>query len=108
MKIHVVKHMNKTENNRIEFLFQNFDFFDGNDLIAELFSKEYEMSASEKADGIFYSIIKLYKNNIEYELIWHEDVGNYMFSVNQDENIIEDLESKLKVIVNKLNEMIVN
>ena len=36
MSIQVVKHINKDENNRIEYLFVNFDFFDGNDLVAKI------------------------------------------------------------------------
>lgn len=62
------------------------------------------MLSDEKIDGIFYSIIKLHKNSEEYNLIWHEDVGNYMFSVKQDEDSILELEQRLKVIVDILNE----
>lgn len=41
MSIQVVKHINKDENNRIEYLFVNFDFFDGNDLVAKILCEEY-------------------------------------------------------------------
>ena len=40
-------------------------------------------------------------------MIWHEDVGNYIFSVRQDKDTILVLEQRLKVIVDKLNEMVV-
>lgn len=106
MSIQVVKHINKAQNNRVEYLFVNFDYFDGNDLVAKLFCQEYQMISDEKIDGMYYSIIKLYENSIEYDLIWHEDVGNYIFSLQQDETSINELEQKLKVIVSKLNEMI--
>ncbi len=106
MSIHIIKHINKDENDRIEFLFVNFDYFDGNDLVARLFCKEYDMLSDEKIDGIFYSIIKLHKDSIEYNLLWHEDVGNYIFSLNQDDNSIVELEQRLEVIINKLNDMI--
>lgn len=106
MSIQVVKHINKEQNNRVEYLFVNFDYFDGNDLVARLFCQEYQMISDEKIDGMYYSIIKLYKNSIEYDLIWHEDVGNYIFSLQQDETSINELEQKLEVIVSKLNEMI--
>lgn len=106
MSIQVVKHINKNENNRIEYLFVNFDYFDGNNLVAKLFGQEFQMLSDEKIDGIFYSIIKLHKDSTEYHLIWHEDVGNYIFSVNQDEISILELEQRLEVIINKLNEMI--
>lgn len=39
-------------------------------------------------------------------MIWHEDVGNYIFSLQQDETSINELEQRLDVIVGKLNEMI--
>ncbi|MCI9599785.1 MAG: hypothetical protein HFI17_04660, partial [Lachnospiraceae bacterium] len=61
--------------------------------------------SDEKVDGMFYSIIKLHKNLDEYDLIWHEDVGNYIFSVRQDKDTILVLEQRLKVIVDKLNEI---
>lgn len=106
MSIHVVKHINKEQNNRVEYLFVNFDYFDGNDLVAKLFGQEYGMLSDEKIDGIYYSIIKLHKDSTEYDLIWHEDVGNYIFSLKQDETSIIELEQRLEVIVDKLNKMI--
>ena len=94
MNIQVAKHINADENNRIEYLFVNFE-------------KEYQMISDEKVDGVFYSIIKLHKNHEEYDLIWHEDVGNYIFSAKQDKDTILVLEQRLKVIVDKLNEMVI-
>ena len=55
--------------------------------------------SDEKIDRIYYSIIKLHKDLTEYDLIWHEDVGNYIFSVKQDEASIMELEKRLEVIV---------
>lgn len=106
MSIQVVKHINKDEDNRVEYLFVNFDYFDGNNLVAKLFCQEYQMLSEEKIDGMYYSIIKLHKYSTEYDLIWHEDVGNYIFSQKQDEASIIELEQRLGVIVAKLNEMI--
>lgn len=84
----------------------NFDFFNGNDLVAKFFCEEYQMLSDEKLDGIYYSIIKLYKDSTEYDLIWHEDVGNYIFCLKQDEASSVELENRLEFIVSKLNEMI--
>ncbi len=106
MSIQAVKHINKDEDNRIEYLFSNFDYFDGNDLVARLFCQKYQMIADEKIDGIYFSVIKLHKDDTEYDLIWHEDVGNYMYSIKQDEGSVSELEQRLAVIVAKLNEMI--
>lgn len=106
MSIQAVKHINKDENSRVEFLLADYDYFDGNDLLAKLFCQEYQMLSEEKIDGIHYSIIKLHKDSTEYDLIWHEDVGNYIFSLKQDEASLLELEQRLEVIISKLNEMI--
>ena len=47
MSIQAVKHVNKEESNRIEYLFVNFDFFDGNDLVAKIFCEEYQLVSDE-------------------------------------------------------------
>lgn len=39
-------------------------------------------------------------------MIWHEDIGNYIFSLRQNERSIILLEQRLDAIVNKLNEML--
>ena len=83
MSIQAVKHVNKEESNRIEYLFVNFDFFDGNDLVAKIFCEEYQLVSDEKIDGMYYSMIKLHKDSTEYDLNWHEDDGNYIFSLKQ-------------------------
>lgn len=106
MGITTVKHINKDENNRVEYLFVNFDYFDGNDLIAKLLCQKYQMISDPKIDGMFYSIIKLHQDSTEYDLVWHEDVGNYIFSIKQDENSLLELERRLEFIVSKLNEMV--
>ena len=106
MSIQVVKHINKEQNNRVEYLFVNFDYFDGNDLIAKLFGQEYQMVSDKKIEGMYYSIIKLHKDSEEYVLMWHEDVGNCIFSLQQDEVSINTLAQRLGVIVSKLNKMI--
>lgn len=106
MSIQVVKHINKDENNRVEYLFVNFDFFDGNDLVAKIFCEEYQMLSDEKIDGMYYSIIKLHKGSTEYDLMWHEDVGNYIFRLKQDETSTIELEQRLEFVISKLNDMI--
>ena len=106
MKIYVVKHINSDENSRVEYLFVNFDYYDGNEIVAKLFQQEFQMVSEDKIDGIFYSVIKLHKDQTEYDLIWHEDVGNYIFSLKQDEKSVLELEEKLKVVVRILNSMI--
>lgn len=107
MSIQIVKSINEREN-RIEYGFANFPYIDGNDLIAKIFREEYQMISDEKIDGFWYTITKLHRGSTEYDLIWHEDVGIYMFSVKQDEESILELEQRLDFVVRKLNEMIKN
>ena len=45
-------------------------------------------------------------NKITYELLWHEDFGNIVYSVKQDMEAIDALEKKLKVVLKILNEKI--
>jgi hypothetical protein len=106
MCIRIVRHINSDENDRVEFLFVNYDYFDGNELVAKLLFQEFGMLVDERIDGIFYSIIKLHKGSKEYNLIWHEDVGNYIFVTQKDEHSINELERWLEIIVSKLNERV--
>ena len=106
MEVTYKKHINKDKNNRIEFLLINWDYEDGGDYLAKIFCKEYGMLAEEKIDYIYYSVINLHMNKITYELLWHEDFGNIVYSVKQDMEAIDALEKKLKVVLKILNEKI--
>ncbi len=64
------------------------------------------MLSDEKIHGMYYSIIKLHKDLTEYDLIWHEDVENYIFSLKQDETSTIELEQRLEFVVSKLNDKI--
>lgn len=108
MSVSYRKYINTDENDRIEFLMINFDFFDGNDLLAKLFGENYDMVEDTKIDGIHYSIIKLYSESTEYNLVWHEDIGNYLYSTQQDNVTLDLLEYRLRSIVIKINHRLRN
>ncbi len=55
------KVINENKENRTEFLLINFDYKDGNDYLAKIFNKEFNMRVEEKKDYIWFSIIKLCK-----------------------------------------------
>ena len=55
------KVINENKENRTEFLLINFDYEDGNDYLAKIFNKEFNMKVEEKKDCIWFSIIKLCK-----------------------------------------------
>ena len=97
------KVINENKENRTEFLLINFDYEDGNDYLAKIFNKEFNMRVEEKKDYIWFSIIKLCKKNTCYELLWHEDIGNIIYSLEQDEDTVNELELRLQKVLDILN-----
>ena len=97
------KVINENKENRTEFLLINFDYEDGNDYLAKIFNKEFNMKVEEKKDYIWFSIIKLCKKNTRYELLWHEDIGNIIYSLEQDEDTVNELELRLQKVLDVLN-----
>lgn len=104
MEVTYKKHINVDKNNRVEFLLINWDYEDGGDYLAKIFCKEFGMSAEEKVDYIYFSVIKLYLDKVTYELLWHEDFGNMIYSMEQEEAVVDTLEQRLKVALSILNE----
>ena len=97
------KVINENKENRIEFLLINFDYEDGNDYLAKIFNKEFNMRVEEKKDYIWFSIIKLCEKNTCYELLWHEDIGNIIYSLEQDEDTVNELELRLQKVLDVVN-----
>ena len=102
-KVIYKKVINENKENRTEFLLINFDYEDGNDYLAKIFNKEFNMKVEEKKDYIWFSIIKLCKKNTCYELLWHEDIGNIIYSLDQDEDTVNELELRLQKVLDVLN-----
>ena len=97
------KVINENKENRTEFLLINFDYEDGNDYLAKIFNKEFNMKVEEKKDYIWFNIIKLCEKNTCYELLWHEDIGNIIYSLEQDEDTVNELELRLQKVLDVLN-----
>ena len=97
------KVINENKENRTEFLLINFDYEDGNDYLAKIFNKEFNMRVEEKKDYIWFSIVKLCKKNTCYELLWHEDIGNIIYSLEQDEDTVNELELRLQKVLDVVN-----
>ena len=97
------KVINENKENRTEFLLINFDYEDGNDYLAKIFNKKFNMKVEEKKDYIWFSIIKLCKKKTCYELLWHEDIGNIIYSLEQDEDTVNELELRLQKVLDVLN-----
>ena len=81
----------------------NFDYEDGNDYLAKIFNKEFNMRVEEKKDYIWFSIIKLCEKNTCYELLWHEDIGNIIYSLEQDKDTVNELELRLQKVLDVVN-----
>lgn len=103
MSITYKRHINSDEKGRVEFLLINFDYVDGNDYLSSFFRDKFGMNIGKKVDGIFFSEIRLHAPGIDYILVWHEDVGNYLYSVQQDKNSVDELERRLNLILSLIN-----
>ena len=97
------KVINENKENRTEFLLINFDYEEGNDYLAKIFNKEFNMKVEEKKDCIWFSIIKLCEKNTCYELLWQEDIGNIIYSLEQDEDTVNELELRLQKVLDVVN-----
>ncbi|MDE6016152.1 MAG: hypothetical protein K2H41_10715 [Acetatifactor sp.] len=103
MEVTYKKFINKEKDNRVEFLLINYDYMDGNDYLAKLFSEEYGFDVGDIIDGWWYRIIRLNLNSCEYELLWHEDTGNEIYCLNQTEEKNNILQQRLERILKILN-----
>ncbi len=106
MEVSYNRYVDIDKDNRVEFLLVNFDYIDGSDYLAKLFCEQYRMQAEDKLDGIWFSMIRLYSDDDIYELLWHEDTGNSVYSINQDESSVDKLEVRLNHILDELNSKI--
>ena len=89
--------------NRLEFLLVNYDYIDGNELIAQIMSDEFGFRIVNQTDGIWYKIIQIKLDDSTYEMLWHEDDGNSIYSLSQTDSENELLEERLKRVVGILN-----
>ena len=102
MVVSYVKTYDK-EKKRVEYLLINFDYYDGNEYLAKVFYEEYGFRICDKYDGIWFEIIHIGLDDCIYEMMWHEDVGNSIYCINQSENENALLEKRLKKVINIVN-----
>ena len=98
MKIKLLRHINHEKEGRIEFLFVDFPYIDGNELIAKYMKEIFDAKIKEQIDGMFYKVTKVEYDNIECFLVWHEDFGNYGYCIPQTEEYFMKFEKDLKKI----------
>lgn len=100
-----VEHKN-TDNGKIEFLFCKFDYIDGGDKIANIWKKKYSINVGEKKGGIWFFILPIADQDYNYKIVWHEDVGNYVYCEEQTEEANNRLEEMVQYAVNEINRQI--
>lgn len=61
------------------------------------------MQADEKVEGIFFDFIRVYAHNVEYVLMWHEDIGTLLYDSNQNARDTAQLETQLSALVQEIN-----
>lgn len=103
MVITYKQYINIDKDNRVEFLLVNYDYIDGNEYLAKIFEEEYGFSVDEKIDGWWYNVIRIHLHNSTYELVWHEDTGNELYSICQSKEENEILQERLEKVLAILN-----
>lgn len=77
------KYVNRDKGNRVEFMLINFDYMDGIDFLAKLFFEMYGIRRGDELDGIWFRTIELSSDQEQYVLLWHEDIGNEIYSLHE-------------------------
>ncbi len=103
MNIVPYKYVNADKDRVVEFWLTDYDFFDGNQYVAEVLAQDYGMRVTDEIDGIWYIITRMRDDACEYNLVWHEDIGNYIYSTEQDEQTLQELEARVHAVAEKLN-----
>jgi len=103
MRFRFIEYANEYRDNRIDISFTNFDFEDGNDLIARILKKKCCIIVGKKFDGIWFSIIPLWYKGYKYELLFHEDIGNIIYGKSQKESSVKRMRELVEIAVNELN-----
>ncbi len=87
----------------IEFHFVDYDYHDGNLLSLEILKEKFDVVVGEEFDGIWYVRNTVVYKDIKIIFMWHEDIGNYIYSERQDSEAIGVVEELLEVLVKELN-----
>lgn len=91
------------KNKRVEFVLVNFDYYDGNELLANIFHDEFGFKFNGRTDNIWNKIIRMALEDCIYVFFWHEDVGNSIYCLNQSEYNNNLLEERIKKAIDIVN-----
>ncbi|MFC4766973.1 hypothetical protein [Effusibacillus consociatus] len=73
----------ENEKGLIEFYLVGLECFDDFDAVLDVLVNVSNAKVIEKIDGIYSRIGKLEVKDTEFKLIYHEDVGIYLYVINQ-------------------------
>ena len=60
------------------------------------------MHIEGQLEGIYFNTIRLKSKDAYYELLWHEDIGNVIYCLDENIESIEKLERRLGVVLEQL------
>lgn len=89
--------------NRVEYMIIDFDYYDGNDFLADIFHEKYGFSICDVFDGIWFRIVYISLDDCIYELLWDEDIGNSVYCKKQSTSANDLLEERLKNVIDTAN-----
>jgi len=105
VEVNYIEYVND-EKARTEFMLVNYDYIDGNEYLSKIISEEFRCEIGEIVDGIWFRILPIRIDGVDCEMLWHEDIGNEIYCVNQsvDNNLV--LKRCLDSAIPRLNECI--
>lgn len=96
------------EKEAVEFYLVGLECFEDFDMVTNILTSYHDCRMIEKLDGIYSRIGRFTKDGIEFKLIFHEDVGNYLCVIEQSEEnnkiLRKILQDAIPAIENARNE----
>lgn len=94
------------ENGNKIFLLKEFGTKNNYNTILKILLEDFHMELKEEVVGVFTYRASLELTQHQYELIWHVDLGNYIYSICQNVEDVTRLELYLKEAEQKINQML--
>jgi hypothetical protein len=89
----------ENEKGLIEFYLVGLECFEDFDKVLDVLVNVSKAKVIEKIDGIYSRIGRLEVKGIEFKLIYHEDVGTYLYVINQTPSSNNQLREILQYLV---------
>jgi hypothetical protein len=103
MKV-ILKEGYDSVSNQLEFYLVGLENFDNFDVVIDLLKHEKQIEIIETVEGMYSRSLKFDIANDHFELIYHEDVGVYAFSLTQSDLLNNLLRDILQNIVSNIQQ----